>query len=171
MRKYIYVLASIMLFLPGVHAAELKIGVVSVEKIISQTPQVEAASAAMNEKFGGQKKELEDLETEIRTLQDNIKRNELVMPEDKLNDLKNKMLGKAQVYEQKKNILSKDLQAMRSQELMSLQQSMKEIIKNIAEKGGYDLILSDGVVYTDEALDISSQVIDQMKAKFKADKK
>jgi outer membrane protein len=152
-------------------AADLKIRVVRVEKILSEAPQVEAVNKSMMEKFGDKRSELQGLEKDIKTMQENYKRNELVMTEDKLNELKSKIINNVQMFKQKEAALGQEVQAMRSKELMTLQQSIREIINSIAKENGYDLILSDGVLYTNEALDISNEVLERMKKNFENEKK
>ncbi|MDH5611800.1 MAG: OmpH family outer membrane protein [Gammaproteobacteria bacterium] len=148
-------------------ASELKIGYVSVEKLLTQAPQVEAVNTAMMERFGGKKDELQAMEKEIKTMQENYKRNELVMTEDKLNELKDKLIGKVQAFKQMEATLSQEVSTMRSQELAVLQKSVRDIINDIAKKDNYDLILSEGVVFASEKLDITETVLAEMKKSFK----
>ncbi|MCK4704459.1 MAG: OmpH family outer membrane protein, partial [Gammaproteobacteria bacterium] len=78
MKKIIIVTLFVMTVCGNAMAASnLKIGFVSVEKLLTQAPQVEAVNTAMMERFGGKKQELQDLEKEIKTMQENYKRNEL----------------------------------------------------------------------------------------------
>lgn len=145
----------------------IKIGFVSVEKLLSQAPQVEAVNTAMLERFGGKKEELQKLEGEIKSMQEDYKRNELVMTEDKLNELKSKLIGKVQSFKQKEATLAQEVNTMRSQELAVLQKSVRDIIQEIAKRDKYDLILSEGVVFANEKLDITSVVLEEMKKDFK----
>ena len=82
-------------------AGSPKIGYVSVEKILTESPQVEAVNESMLERFGGRKTELQEMEKQINEMQENYKRNELVMTEDKLNELKNQIIAKIQEFKQK----------------------------------------------------------------------
>ncbi|MCK5002045.1 MAG: OmpH family outer membrane protein [Gammaproteobacteria bacterium] len=148
-------------------ASDLKIGFVSVQDLLTQAPQVEAVNAAMIARFGGKKQELQDLEAGIKTMQENYKRNELVMTEDKLNELKTKLIGKVQNFKQKEATLAQEVKVMRNQELAVLQKEVRDIINNIAKRDKYDLILSEGVVFATEKLDITESVLEEMKKKFK----
>lgn len=168
MKKIITVALFILIACSNAMAAsELKIGFVSVQKLLTLAPQVEAVNTAMIERFGGKKQELQDLETEIKTLQENYKRNELVMTEDKLNELKTKMIGKLQAFKQKEAILAQEVKVMRSQELAVLKKEVSDIINDIAKRDNYDLILSEGVVFAKDELDITDAVLDEMKKAFK----
>ena len=169
-KNIVFICILMMLSFSIAHAADLKIGVVSVEKILSEAPQVEAVNKSMMEKFGDKRVELQELGKQIKTMEENYKRNELVMTEDKLNELKNKIIGNMQAFKQKEAILGREVQTMRNQELTALQQSIRDIINDIAKKNGYDLVLSEGVVFAKDEFDISSQVLEQMKKNFKAKK-
>ncbi len=151
----------------AIAASDLKIGYVSVEKLLTQAPQVEAVNTAMIERFGGKKEELQKLESEIKSMQENYKRNELVMTEDKLNELKNKLIAKLQTFKQMEAALNQEVSTMRSQELAILQKSVRDIISEIAKKDKYDLILSEGVVFAADRLDITDVVLERMKKDFK----
>jgi len=151
----------------NVTASDLKIGVVSVERILTEAPQVDAVNTSMLERFGPQRDALKALEKEITKMQENFKRNELVMTEDKLNDLKNEIIGKIQILRQQEAQLTQEVALVRNQELAVLQQQVRSIIDNIAKSGKYSLVLSEGVAYTDKKLDITDKVLDKMKAEFK----
>jgi len=149
-------------------ASAPKIGYVSVEKILTEAPQVQAVNDSMLERFGGRKTELQEMEKEINEMQENYKRNELVMTEDKLNELKNNIITKIQEFKQKEALLQQEVATVRNQELAVLQQSVRSIIEEIAKADKYDLILtSEGVAYANEKLDISTKVLDRMNKAFK----
>lgn len=155
----------------NVFAAELKIAVVSVERILSEAPQVDAVNTSMLERFGPQRDELQKAEKEINKLQENYKRNELVMTEDKLNALKKDIITKIQLLKQKEAALTQEVGTVRNQELAILQQQIRGIIDDIAKKGKYDLILSEGVAFSTPEMDVTNKVLDVMKSAFKKKKK
>ncbi len=151
----------------NVVAADLKVGVVSVERILSEAPQVDAVNTSMLERFGPQRDALQSLEKEITKMQENYKRNELVMTEDKLNELKKEIITKIQGLKKKEALLQQEVATVRNQELAVLQQQVRGIIDDISKKGKYSLVLSEGVAFADEKLDITDKVLDKMKAAFK----
>ena len=155
------------LFSINVSAADLKIGAVSLERILTEAPQVDAVNTSMIEQFGPKRDALQALQKEITKMEENYKRNELVMTEDKLNGLKKDIITKLQKLRQTESLLSKEVSTVRNEELAVLQQQVKGIIDDVAKQGKYNLILGEGVVYTDEEHDITDQVLDKMKAAFK----
>ena len=168
MKKIIIVALSVMAVCSNAIAADnLKVGFVSVEKLMSQAPQVEAISAELLKRFGGKKDELVAMDAEIKTMQENYKRNELVMTDDKLIELKTKLYNKFQILKQKEKILNQEVATVRSQELAVLQKAVRDIVDEIAKKDNYDLVLGDGVVFASDKLDITNIVLERMKKDFK----
>jgi outer membrane protein len=165
-KKLFIALCMTLLLAPAAYSSELKVGFVVIDKILSEAPQVKAINDKMMKRFGGKKKELQDMEKDLKSMQDNYKRNELVMTDAKLTDLKTKMAAKYQKYKQSENSLSQEVSTMRSQELATLRETIRTIIEKIAKDGKYDLILSEGVVYGSDKLDLSDEVLDQLKKEF-----
>ena len=155
----------------NVFAADVKIGVVSVERILTEAPQVDAVNTSMLERFGPQRDELQKAEKEITEMQENYKRNELVMTEDKLNELKKEIIMIIQRLKQKEAQMTQEVSLVRNQELAVLQQQVRGIIDDIAKKDKYSLILSEGVAFSDPKLDITDKVLDKMRAAFNKKKK
>ncbi len=165
MRTLFFSLLLILSF--SAQAAQPKIGLVLVDKILADAPQIEAINAEMLKRFSGQRDELKKMEDEIKKLQDDYKRNELVMTQDKLDELRNKIIAGVQSFKQKEAQLNQEVSAMRAEKLTGLQQMIKGIIEDIAKEEKYDIILSDGVVYTTDKYDITDKVLKAMKKKFK----
>jgi outer membrane protein len=159
-----------LLLAPAAYSSELKVGFVVIDKILSEAPQVKAINEKMMKRFGGKKKELDAMEKDLKSMQDNYKRNELVMTDAKLTALKTKMAAKYQQYKQSETSLQQEVNTMRSQELATLRETIRSIIANIAKDDKYDLILSEGVVYGSEKLDVSDEVLTQLKKAFKKKK-
>jgi outer membrane protein len=170
-KKLFIALCMTLLLAPAAYSSELKVGYVVIDKILSEAPQVKAINEKMKERFGGKKKELDDMEKDMKSMQENYKRNELVMTDDKLNDLKSKMAAKYQKYKQSEASLQQEVNTMRSQELATLRDTIRSILSKIAKKGGYDLILSEGVVYGSKELDLSDEVLTELKKEYKNKKK
>ena len=110
---------------------------------------------------------MDKLQAELKKLEEEYKRNELVMTKDKLDELKNEIIGKLQVFKQKESEFNRDVNAARNEKLGELQKTIKGIIADIAEDEEYDLILSEGVVHVSDKLDITGKVLKKMKKSFK----
>ena len=161
------VLSVVLLLATAAQASDLKIGYVNVEVLLREAPQVEQINVKMLERFGDKKTDLENLEKEIKGLQENYKRNELVMTDDKLEEIKQNIISKVQMFKQYEAVLQQEVATMRSQEVAVLQESIRGVIADIAKNKKYDLILSDGVLHSNEKLNITENVLEKMRALIK----
>lgn len=152
----------VFVFTSIAHAADIKIGYVDVETLLKEAPQVEKINEKMLERFGAKKSELQAAEKKIMELQEKYKRNELVMTDDKLNELKSVIISNVQRFKQSEAVLQQEVATMRNQEVAVLQQSIRDVIDEIAKKDKYDLIVSDGVLHSNKNLNITQQVLDKM---------
>lgn len=161
------VLSVLLVSATAVHASDLKIGYVNVEVLLREAPQVDQINVKMLERFGDKKTDLENLEKEIKGLQENYKRNELVMTDDKLEEIKQNIISKVQVFKQYEAMLQQEVATMRSQEVAVLQEAIRGVIADIAKNKKYDLIISDGVLHANEKLNITESVLEKMRALIK----
>ena len=119
----------------NVSAAKLKIGVVDFQRIVAESPQADSIKTSMLERFGPQREELQAMEQEVIKIQENYKRNELVMTEDKLKDMEKDFNQKVMAMKQKEAALTQEMKAAQNQELAVLQQQILGVVEDIAKKG------------------------------------
>lgn len=56
-----------------------------------------------------------------------------------------------------------DLNIRRNEELAKLQKLVVETIRAIAQEGGFDLVVTDGVLYASDRIDITAMVLEKLK--------
>ena len=162
MKKFLFVGLMMLLALP-VTAKELKIGFVNMQILLNQAPQVIVINKKMQDRFSQPKKELDDLAKTIKDEEKEIKRNELMMTESKLQKSKQDLIEKIKKYREKESALAKQLQTVQNEELAGFRKVVRKVLTEMAESEKYDLILNDGVMYAGESLDITSKLLDRLK--------
>lgn len=169
MKKLVFgILLITGLVATNVSAASMKIGVVDFQRIVAESPQADSIKTSMLERFGPQREELQAMEKEVIKIQENYKRNELVMTEDKLKEMEKEFNQKVMAMKQKEAALTQEMKTAQNQELAVLQQQILGVIEDIAKNEKYSLVLNDiSVPYADEKLDITDKVLEKMKAAFK----
>ena len=63
--------------------------------------------------------------------------------------------------------MSKISNVRRNEELGKLQRSLLQEVQTYARASGYDLVVGDGVLFVNESLDITPQVLSALQARFK----
>jgi outer membrane protein len=148
------------------HAAEFKVGFVNVAIVLDQAPQAAQARARIEREFAPRDREILSQQQQIRTLEDKLVKNAAVLSgsererqEADLRQLKRELRRSQEEFRE-------DLNLRRSQELSALQRMVTEVIQNMARAEKYDLVITDGVVFAGDKVNITKRVIEHLNAEF-----
>ncbi len=166
MRRTIVLLVAIFL-LNAFAFSEVKIGVINPQKIMDNTKKGIAIQKKL-EKLQGEKQQ------EIKALQDEIKKLQKDLNSPALNnDARQKKT--IQIQEKQKNLKryiedARNEFARESQkEFLNLEKELMPLIENLGRQKGFTIIIDvtrPGIVYYDEAMDITAEVIKAVDAKY-----
>jgi outer membrane protein len=120
---------------------ELKVGFVNIPAVLENAPQAEKAKKRLEQEFSLRDKQLVAQQKEINSMDDGM---------DK--DTATRDAKDAQ------NEFSDDFNVRRNLELRELQSQVVEVIRGIAKDQNYDLLLTDGVIYAGNQIDVTAQV-------------
>ncbi len=149
------------------YAADFKVGFVNVAIVLDQAPQAAQARARIEREFAPRDREILSQQQQIRALEDKLVKNAAVLSasererqEAELRQLKRELRRSQEEFRE-------DLNLRRSQELSALQRMVTEVIQDMARGEEYDLIMTDGVVFAGDKVNITKRVIERMKSDFK----
>jgi outer membrane protein len=169
MKKYITPVAislvlAVSLFSRGV-LAETKIGFVDTVKLMEAAPQAKSAQSKIESEFAPREKELVALQREIKQLEDKLSRDGAVMSESERTKLERDILAKRRDLKRTQDEFRDDLNIRRNEVLTKLQKDMYEAVVALAKEEKYDLIFSQGVVYSSDRVDITESVLKKLTVK------
>ena len=157
MKKKIALFLS-LLFVANVSYAELKIGFVNIPAVLEKAPQAEKAKKRLEQKFSPRDKQLVAQQKEIQSLEEKLTRDASVMSDSQKANLEKDILNKKRDAKRSQQEFSEDFNASRNEELGKLQRRIVEAVRAIAKEDDYDLLLTDGVIYATDQIDITAQV-------------
>ena len=163
-------LAGFGLFVPPA-MAEFKVGFVDAGKLLQLAPQADAATARIEREFAPRNRQLVSMQKEIRKLEDKLMRDAAVMKEQEAAKLEQNMRSKKRDLKRQQDEFREDLNLRRNEELQKLQRQVLETIQSVAQREKYDLVLSDGVVYASEQVNITSKVLEWLKNESRGSKR
>ena len=143
--------------------AEVKIGYVNMKRLLTESPQIEGINQRLHDRFNKPKKELESMAEALQKQEKDLKRDALLMTESKLTNNKQKLMTDFKAFREKEAELGKELQEVQNQELSVFRDIARDILSKLAEEGKYDLIVSEGVVYAADKIDITNEILDRLK--------
>jgi len=143
--------------------AEMKIGFVDTVKLLESAPQAKSAQSKIESEFAPREKELVAMQREIKKLEDNLSRDGAVMSESERTKLERKVLSKRRDLKRSQDEFRDDLNIRRNEVLAKLQKDMYQAVVSLAKEQNYDLIMSQGVVYSSSKVDITDSVLKKLK--------
>ena len=163
------ILAGMSLLAPlGAAHAEAKIAVVNWSRLLEEAPQAKAAMAALQEEFQPRQKEIVQQQKDLKAKEDKLNRDGAVMAENERRNAEKDLREGQRDLQRKQNEWVEDLNLRRNEEIGKLQRSLQTEVEAFARTSGFDLIIGEGVLYRNESLDITAQVLTALQSRYKA---
>jgi len=162
---WIAAVAATIALSPALASAEVKIAFVNTAKLLEESPQARAAQQALESEFLPRQRELADQQKVLQDKEEKLKRDAAVMSEaDRAKaerDLRDGQRDLARRFSE----LQEDANLRRNEEFGKVQRSLLQEVQTYARANGFDLIVSDGVLFASPAVDVTAQVVTALKSK------
>ncbi len=149
-------------------AAEVKIGFVNAAQVLEDAPQADAARKHLEKEFSPRNKKFVAAQKQVRKLEEKLTRDGAIMSESERRKLEREIISKKRDLKRTQEEFQEDLNIRRNEAFDKLRRRVFEVINDIAKKEKYDLIVSDGVLYRTDRIDITGKVVDKLKQEFAA---
>ncbi|OAI18458.1 hypothetical protein A1359_04990 [Methylomonas lenta] len=147
-----------LMLIAGASQADLKIGFVNVAKVLEKAPQAAKAKSRLETEFSPRDKQLVSQQKEIKTMEERLSRDSAVMGEEERRSLEKDVIEKKREAARAQQEFSEDFNMRRNEELGNLQKRIVEAVRALAKEESFDLLLTDGVIYANDDIDVTSQV-------------
>ncbi len=151
-------LALGLLLSTSISYADLKVGFVNIPAVLEKAPQAEKAKKRLEQEFSPRDKQLVAQQKDIQAMEDRMNKDAAVLGEQQRLNLEKDILNKKRDAKRAQQEFSEDFNVRRNEELGKLQRRIVEAIRGIAKDQGFDLLLTDGVIYASEQIDVTTQV-------------
>ncbi len=149
-------------------AQDLKIGVVSLPALIERAPQTKATMDALQEEFAPRQREFEAKKKEYDDLAAKIQKDLAVMGETERRNAEKELRDLQRELARMQTEFQEDLNLRQNEEYGQLQRAMLKEVQDFAQQEGYDLIVGDGVLYVNSAVNITDEVLRAVEANYQA---
>lgn len=150
--------------------AETKVGVVNTLRLLEEAPQAKSAQSDIETEFAPREKELLSLQKSIRKQEDKLGRDSAVMSEKARTKLERDILSKQREFKRTQDEFRDDLNIRKNEVLSRLQRQIQDAIVSMAKEKKYDVILGQGVVYSNKSVDVTDMVLEKLGSQFKKSK-
>lgn len=161
LRKTIFSFAALALAASSAAAADLKIGVINLERILSQSQSAQVASDRLNKESRLRQDEIEALTRRFKQRLEDFEKNASSMTESE------KVAERRALAEMERDVTRRSREARdefnqkRNEEVLLLQGQVARICKDIARKESFDLVLYE-YFYASDRVDLTNRVIEEL---------
>lgn len=141
-----------------------KIGVVNFSYIVEAFSESKGIQQMLEKEFAPKDLALRKISDDIKKKQEEYA---LLTSEADKSRLEREILNLDREYSRLGAEFRQDFNLRRNEELFKIQKQITEMILTYAEENNFDLILSSGVLYAKNTLQISDDVLDQLKKTLK----
>ncbi len=131
--------------------------------ILKEAPQAVAASKAMEAEFKGRELELRALLKEVNSKEERYNKDRAIMSEVKRKKAEEDIIAQKREFRFAQQSLKEDLQIRRKDEVRKLQKTISGVIQAYGKKKGYDFIFTEGVAYAAESVNITDEILKELK--------
>ena len=142
--------------------ADVKVGFVDVSRVLDQSPQAEEARTRIQVEFAPIDQELLRQQRELRAAEERLLQDGSVMAAEERMRLERSILARKRDLRRSQEEFREDLNLRRNQELQKLQRQVVLTIRAMAKSEQYDLVISDGVLFAGERVDITGKVLERL---------
>ena len=143
---------------PMAQAQETKIGVVVLDRILRESAPARAAQQKLEAEFAKRDREVQDLQSRLRTSAERFEKDAPVMTETDRLRRQRELAEMDRELQRKQRELREDINQRRNEELQGVIERTNRILRQIAEQEKYDLIVQDAV-YFNPRVDITEKIL------------
>ncbi len=148
-----------------VQAAELKIGVVNAGSVLEKSPQKIQALARLEKEFATRSKAIANKQKSVIAKRDKLAKDGAILGADERKAKERSLLSDQRDLKRLQDEYSEDLSIRRNEELRKLEKEIAQTIVDLAKKESYDLVVYQGVIFASDKVDMTSKVLELLKAK------
>ncbi len=149
----------------GAAEAQMKVGVVNVQRLLQDSPQAKASMQALQDEFAPRQRDIVQQQNTLKTRQERLQRDSAVMAEAERRNVEREVRDGERELARKQSEYVEDLNVRRNEELGKLQSSLLQEVQNFAKAQNFDLIVGDGVLYAKDTMDVTAQVLTALQSR------
>jgi outer membrane protein len=144
-------------------AQDLKIGFVDTARVLKDAPQADLARKKLEHEFAPRDEKIVNMQNRLKSLDDRQNKDIAIMSDSARRKLERDMIELRRDIKRAKEEFTEDFNLRRNEELTKLQRLISQTTVAVAKEDGYDIVLSDSVLYTSKRVDITDKILEKLR--------
>lgn len=140
-----------------------KIGFVNTSRVLKEAPQARRVEERLRGEFEPREAQLKEKRREILDIEDQLKSIDKLSNRISRRKLERQIRLKVSQLKFFEQEFREDQNLRRNEEIRELQQVIARVLEQLGDSGKYDLILTEGVSYVSDQIDITTEIIEMLK--------
>jgi len=145
---------------------DLRVGYVNPSRVSDEAPQADAARRQLQEEFAPRDAEILSMQESLRALEDRLAEQRLTLSDEAQQDLQREIVNRRRRIQRQQEAFREDFNMRRNEALGDLQQRILRVVGDFAEEQGFDLVVSDGVVFASDSVNITDRIIGRLQRQY-----
>lgn len=153
-------LSCALFCIAGTGLAQVKVGVISLQRAVLESAEIKKASAELEAKYKPRQQEMEKLQRDLQSIQQQLQTNAGKLTPQAEADLNAQGQRKQRELQRMNEDLQGDVERDRNEILSKASQKMQAVVSKLAETKGLDMVVDvTNTVYFKPALEITTEAI------------
>lgn len=140
-----------------------KIGFVNTGTVLKEAPQARKVEERLKAQFQAREKILLGKQQELLQIERKIKKDSEIMTQAAQRKLERELRLKLSQLKFEQQEFREDQNLRRNEEIRNLQTVIASVLKRLGDEENFDLILTEGVSYVSDVIDITPKIIEMLK--------
>jgi outer membrane protein len=162
-KPFVAACLGLLLVLPVVHAQDIRVGAVNVDRLMRDSEPAKAATNKLQQEFAKRDKELKAAGADFQAAAQKFERDALTLTEAQRLATQRQLAEQERDLQRRQRTLQEDLGLRRNEETQMLIERINRSIQQVAVAEKYDLIIQEAA-YINPRLDITDAVMKRMNA-------
>jgi outer membrane protein len=159
------VAGAVLLTGMNVYAQDLKIGYVDTTRVLKEAPQADAARKKLESEFAPRDEKIVNMQNKLKRLDNRQNKDMATMSDSERIKIERDMIELRRDIKRAKEEFTEDFNMRRNEELTKLQKLISKTTIAVAKDDGYDVVLSDSVLYTSKRVDITDKILQRLRSR------
>jgi outer membrane protein len=145
------------------NAQDLKIGFVDTARVLKDAPQADLARKKLESEFAPRDEKIVKMQKELKKLDERQNKDIAIMSDAARRKLERDIIALRRDIKRAKEEFTEDFNLRRNEELTKLQKLISQTTVTVAKENGFDIVLSDSVLYTSKRVDITDKILERLR--------
>jgi outer membrane protein len=145
--------------------AETKIGVLDFGRLLEESPQGKALLESLGNEAAAKRRDLQGAATSLQTKRDKLNKDRATMSPDQIARVEKELRDGERDLARRQAEAQDELNDRRNEEMGKLQRDLITEVRAYSKAQNYDVVITEGVIYATQAMDITPGLLQSLQAR------